>query len=191
MNDVVTFTSTATDKASTVSGWAEGDKIDTSDGSFNSYSYANKIESASLTQEIQAANFDQDSNKAAIITGYTTLETGKIYNLTAVTVAATAAGATTIEGYFANMDKIATASGVTKITMDATPTDPVTIGNLGLGSSESAILAIKASDSATGFWMVKDDDSSGTIDTGEVSLLGVVDGLAVGDVAAGTFAAGA
>lgn len=198
MNDVVTFTSTATDKASTVSGWAEGDKIGTASGSsFNGFSYKAALSDA-LTAELEASAFTKDStdNKyKAELTNYTDLEDNGIYNITLDgTVIAKDTGAATIAQYFAaptgvtvtsNSDGTAAVDAGTK-----QPTDAITVGTLGL-SSGSAILAAAMSDSSTGFWKVNDADSDGVIAASEVVLLGVVDGLAVGDVAAGTFAAGA
>ena len=62
MNDVVTFTSTATDKASTVSGWAEGDQIGTASGSsFNGFSYKAAL-SDPVTAAIAVDAFKADSN---------------------------------------------------------------------------------------------------------------------------------
>lgn len=126
---------------------------------------------------------------------YHTLTDDGLYAVTAtdVTVDATSASAaTTIAGYFAVPDNFSvtdsSGTATVKTTNQTQPTSDVTIGALGLGSGESAILAIASSATSTGFWKVNDADSSGTIEASEVVLLGVVDGLAVSAVGDGTFA---
>ncbi len=204
MNDVVTFTSTATDKASTVSGWAEGDKIGTASGSsFNGFSYEDAL-SDPVTAAIAVDAFKADSNNSNKFTAtydkFTTLADNGIYNITATGVTVAKDAGATIAEFFAVPTgyTVTNASGTATIVGGTTaPKADVTIGTLGIGSGESAILAIAIDEANTGFWLVNDTgdgsggSSDGKITSDEVSLLGVVDGLAVGDVAAGTFAAGA